>query len=127
MRRDRPELRDVREEIVDRAPPFIRFAAVLPEVHPVQPQGVHGLCAALFQVIEQSVGAGRLVADEGSEKKTLEKVGQRLEIVRLAGEDLETHKVSERIRNGRGPACQAASRTTGPMSRGPAFAPDAFW
>ena len=71
----------------------------------------HRLRAALRQVLQKPVGAGRPVAHEGPEREAAGKLRHPLEVVRLTGKDREADQVAERVHHGHGPARQATSRT----------------
>ena len=107
--------------------PAAHFPVVFPEIFQVPPGGNHRLRAASLQVIKQPAGAACPVADEGPERKVLKMGGQRVSAVRLAGENPEPDKVSERAGDSHGFACQAASGAPDPLAGGPPFAPEAFW
>ena len=126
-RRHRPELFDSREEIPGPAPPSAHFAVMLPGRLPVLLRGYHRRGAALLNVSEQPVRAGRPVPGQGPELKILKQVRRPLEVVRLAGKDHEPHQAAERVRDCGSPARQAAAGASDALLFGPPFAPEAFW
>ena len=100
---------------------------MLPWLRPVPPRGNHHFRAASLQIVEQPVRVERLVAGEGREREAIEKRRHPCEVVRLAGEDHEAHKASERVHDRHDLARQAAPGTADPLPAGPPLAPDAFW
>ena len=87
-------------------------------------RGNHRNRAASLHLFEQPVRVERLVADQGPERKALEKVRFAREVVRLARKDHEPHKKAER---GHELAGQPAPGAADPLAAGPPFAPVAFW
>ena len=118
-RRDCPELLDFRKEVLHQVPPAVHGPVMLPWLRPGPPWGNHRVRAASLQIVEQPIRVECLVADEGHEREAVEKRRHPCEVVRLAGEDHEAHKVSERIHDRHDLARQAAPGTADPLPSDP--------
>lgn len=79
-RRDRPELLDFREQVLHRVPPAIHVPVMFPWLRPVPPRRGHRPGTPSLQLPDQPVGVERPVADEGPERKIIEKGGHSCEV-----------------------------------------------
>ncbi len=127
-RRDRPELPGLREETVHHVPPPVHLPVTRPRCRPVPFRRDHRLRAAPVQVVQQPVGAGRPVADEGPELQPARKPRHPLKVVRPGGQYREPHGISQGVHDGDGPGRQATPGTSGSLILAPPpfLAPAAF-